>query len=75
MRVTKNKIEKCLGVGDVVYVICAGGMYMEATVVHIEDDCVDTDLDLLFFDEIGKIWCLNEATAKNITRKSQRNVI
>ena len=75
MRVTKNKIEKCIGPGDVVYVICPGGVYKEATVFSIEEDSVDTDLDLLFFDEIGETWCLHEATAKNITRKSQKNVI
>lgn len=75
MTVTKNKIEKCLDVGDVVFAICAGGVYKEAKVLSIENECVETDLDVFFYDEIGQVWCLCEPTAKNITRKSQRNVI
>lgn len=74
MKVTKNKINRVLEVGDIVYVITKGG-YTNATVLEIEDDCLNTNVDLLFYDEIGKIWCLCESTAKRITRESQKNVL
>lgn len=70
MTVTRRKLQKLLSYGDVVYILCAGG-YKEATVKEICDDCLDTDLDLLFFDEIRVTWCLHKSTAENITRQSQ----
>ena len=76
MKITKNKIEKLVSVGDIVFVIHrSGGGYSTATVLSIEEDCLDTDADLLFYEDIPFLWCLCESTAKNITRKSQRNVI
>ena len=74
MKVTKNKISRALEVGDIVYMITKGG-YTRATVLEIEDDCLNTDVDLLFYDEIGKSWCLCEVTAKRITRESQKNML
>ena len=75
MRVTKTKISKVLSIGDIVYVILPKGGYTEAVVTWIGEDSLETDVDLLFYDEMGKMWCLCESTAKNITRKSQKNVL
>ena len=75
MSVTKQKLSKVLSVGDVVYVVLPRGGYQEAIVSWIGYDSLDTDVDVLFYDEIGKNWCLCESTAKNITRKSQKNVL
>ena len=74
MRVTKRKISKACDVGDAVFVFTRGG-YKPAVIRWIGEDCLDTDLDVLFYDEIGEFWCLCESTAKNITRKSQKNVL
>lgn len=54
---------------------CPGGGYTEAIVTWIGEDSLDTDVDVLFYDEIRETWCLCESTAKNITRKSQKNVL
>lgn len=75
MRVTKTKISKVLDRGDIVYVFLPQGGYTEAVVSWIGEDSLDTDVDVLFYDEIGENWCLCESTAKNITRKSQKNVL
>lgn len=74
MNITQNKIKSCTDIGDTVYVIC-GGVYKPAVVKSIGIDAIETDLDTLFYDEIGEIWCLCESTAKNITRKSHKNVL
>ena len=69
MRVTRNKIESCVDIGDTVYIIL-GGAYISAIVNGIYDDSLDTDEDLLFYEDIGETWCLCECTARNITQKS-----
>ena len=75
MRVTKTKISKVLSLGDIVYVMLPRGGYTEAVVSWIGEDSLDTDVDVLFYDEIGINWCLCESTAKIITRESQKNVL
>jgi hypothetical protein len=75
MRLTKREISKVLDRGDIVYAILPKGGYKEAVVEWIDEDSLYTDLDVLFYDEIGENWCLCESTAKNITRKSQKNVL
>ena len=75
MRVTKRKLSKVLDRGDTVYVITGRGGYIPAKVQRIGEDSLDTDVDVLFYDEIGEMWCLCELTAKNITRQSQKNVL
>ena len=75
MRATKTKISKVLDRGDTVYVITSRGGYMPAKVQWIGEDGLETDIDVLFYDEIGKMWCLCEKTAQNITRQSQKNVL
>lgn len=75
MRVTKTKISQVLSIGDTVYVILPRGGYCEAKVLWIGYDSLDTDVDVLFYDEIGENWYLHESTAKKITQESQKNVL
>lgn len=68
MKVTKNKIEKCVEIGDIVYILGRG--YTPSNVLGIYDDCLDTEDDILFYEDIGETWCLCERTAREITQKS-----
>jgi hypothetical protein len=53
-----------------VYILHRGG-YTQTRVNAICDDCLDTDEDILFYDDIGVTWVLCESTARKITQKSQ----
>ncbi len=70
MRVTRNKIESCVDIGDAVFVLRMG-WYIHALVNGIHDDSLDTDEDILFYEDIGETWVLCERTAREITQRSQ----
>ena len=53
MNISQNKIKSCTDIGDTVYVI-AGCEYKPAIVKSIGIDAIETDLDTLFYDEIGE---------------------
>ena len=46
-----------------------GGGYKPTKVLGIYEDSISVEEDLLFYDEIGKTWCLHERTAKDYTKK------
>jgi hypothetical protein len=70
MKVTRKQIEKCVDIGDEVYIICGSKIIM-ANVTAIHDDRITTDVDECFFDEHLEYWTLLRSTAENITHQSQ----
>lgn len=52
----------------------SGGV-IPAKVLEICDDCLETDKDILFYDEHATVWMLTESEAKKITPKSQKSVL
>jgi hypothetical protein len=74
MKLTKKRVESLLGIGEKVYTR-AGKRVVDATIIFICDDALETDVDTLFFDEHGENWWFTRIEAEKITRKSQKNVL
>ena len=48
MNITRKKIEKCVDIGDEVYIICKNKI-VPAKVTAIQEDSITTDVDECFF--------------------------
>lgn len=67
-------MRKVLIPGDTVYVL-APGKVIPAKVLEICEDSLETDLDILFYDEHGFTWMLTEKEAEKMALKSQKSVL
>lgn len=65
--ITYRKASDLLPVGDTVYCV-KGRCVIPAKVVSVERDHLNTDIDLLFFDEHGVFWFLTKKTAEAAAR-------
>lgn len=65
--ITYRKASDLLPAGDTVYCV-KGRRVIPAKVVSVERDCVNTDIDLLFFDEHGIFWFLTKEAAEAAAR-------
>ena len=74
MILTKKKICKILSPGDTVYII-APGRVIPSTVLKINDDCIETEEDVLFYDEHSFTWMFTSSEAQKLALKSQKAVV
>lgn len=59
---TYKKARKLLDPGDIVYTV-QGGRVVEHIVRKLYADSLDTDEDVFFYDEVGKLWFLTRRSA------------
>lgn len=60
--ISHRQASKLLPPGDTVYCV-KGRLVIPAKVMSIKRDHLDTDIDVLFFDEHGTFWYLTEKEA------------
>ena len=70
MNITRKKIEKCVDIGDEVYIICKNKI-VPAKVTAIQEDSITTDVDECFFDEHLKMWTLCRKTAESLLTRAK----
>lgn len=69
MKVTRKQIEKCVDIGDEVYIICGSKIIM-ANVTAIHDDRITTDVDECFLTNIWSSGLFLEARQKTLLTRA-----
>lgn len=69
MKLTRKRIEECVSVGDIIYLI-QGSKIIPSAVIEICDDGIETMDDFLFYDEHLFTWTLLESTAKTLLTRA-----